>query len=103
MGDICPQGFLVNSSHPDRVQAEYGRPHILVSSVQDAPPGRTVSKEKRHKKSLKVDMLIPVLSVASLKNILWKVCSTFPISVKILKKEGFGLFLRGPPCGFENN
>src|ERR1700730_6793641 len=66
--NIRPSSFLVKSPRPDRVRAGNGRTGILLSSVRDAPPGRTACREKRHKKSRKVEMVMPVLSEVPLKN-----------------------------------
>jgi hypothetical protein len=100
-GNICPVSLLVNSPQRDHVRADNGRPGILVSSVQDAPPGKTTCREKRHKKSRKVEMVMPVLSEVSLKNFFCNSFHHLPLCVRIFSNEWPGLSLRGPPGGFE--
>jgi hypothetical protein len=101
-GNICPVSLLVNSPQRDRVQADIGRPGILVSSIQDAPPGKTTCREKRHKKSRKVEMVMPVVSEVLLKNFFCSSSHHLPLYTRIFSNERLGFSLRGPPGGFEN-
>jgi hypothetical protein len=99
---IFSEKALINPRRPDLLQADFNRPRFFLSSVEDRNPDKTVCREKRHKKSRKVEIIMPVLSVGVLKNFFSDTYFHFPPSQGIPSNQGLGFSLRGPPRGFEN-